>query len=192
MQCFDQRLSSFATESISKYRSIWINFFTCVCVCVCVCVSCSVVSDSLWPPWTIAHQASLSTGILQARILPIPFSRGLAWPRDQTQVSCIARWILYHLSHQGSPVSSHCNIVNIFVKKNQRAKNPFVLNEWPVSSNSFVLSHRTVRLTNWWHHWLDGHRVWASSGSWWWTGKLGVLQTTGLQRLRQDWATELS
>ena len=31
----------------------------CVCVCVCVCV-CSVVSDSLQPSWTIAHQASLS------------------------------------------------------------------------------------------------------------------------------------
>ena len=29
---------------------------------VCVCVSCSVVSDSLWPPWTVARQAPLSMG----------------------------------------------------------------------------------------------------------------------------------
>ena len=32
-------------------------------------------------------------GILQARIpelVAIPFSRGSSWPRDQTQVSCIA------------------------------------------------------------------------------------------------------
>ena len=33
--------------------------------------------------------------------------------------------------------------------------------------------------------------VWASSGSWWWTGKPGVLQSTGSQRLRHDWVTEL-
>ena len=35
-------------------------------------------------------------------------------------------------------------------------------------------------------------RVWASSRSWWWTGNPGVLQSLGLQRVRQDWATELS
>ena len=31
--------------------------------------------------------------------------------------------------------------------------------------------------------------VWASSGSWWWTGRPGVLQS---QRLRHDWVTELT
>ena len=34
--------------------------------------------------------------------------------------------------------------------------------------------------------------VWASSGSWWWTGKPGVLQSMESQRVRHDWATELS
>ena len=55
-------------------------------------VSHSVVSDTA-TPWTIAHQAPLSVGILQARILDyvaIPFSRGSSQPRDQTWVSCIA------------------------------------------------------------------------------------------------------
>ena len=33
---------------------------------------------------------------------------------------------------------------------------------------------------------------WASSRSWWWTGKPGVLQSIGLQRTRHDWATELT
>ena len=39
--------------------------------------------------WTIAHQAPLSMGILQARILEwgaISYSRGSSWPRDQTHV----------------------------------------------------------------------------------------------------------
>ena len=34
--------------------------------------------------------------------------------------------------------------------------------------------------------------VWASSGSWWWTGKPGVLQSMGLQRVGHSWATELN
>ena len=33
--------------------------------------------------------------------------------------------------------------------------------------------------------------VWVNSGSWWWTGRPGVLQSTGSQRVRHDWATEL-
>ena len=42
-----------------------------------------------------------------------------------------------------------------------------------------------------WHHRLDGHWVWASSGSWWWTGKSGVLQSVGCI-VQHDWATELN
>ena len=34
--------------------------------------------------------------------------------------------------------------------------------------------------------------VWGSSRSWWWTGKPGVLQSMGLQRVRQDWVMELT
>ena len=33
--------------------------------------------------------------------------------------------------------------------------------------------------------------VWVNSGSWWWTGKPGMLQSMGSQRVRHDWATEL-
>ena len=49
----------------------------------------SVVYDSA-TPWTVAHQAPLSKGILQARILEwvvISFSRASSQPRDQAQVS---------------------------------------------------------------------------------------------------------
>ena len=34
--------------------------------------------------------------------------------------------------------------------------------------------------------------VWASSGSWWWTGKSGVLQSMESQKVRHNWATELN
>ena len=32
--------------------------------------------------------------------------------------------------------------------------------------------------------------VWVNFGSWWWTGRPGVLQFMGLQRVGHDWATE--
>ena len=59
---------------------------------LCDVFSCSVVSHSA-TPWTVACQAPLSLGILQARILEqvaMPSSRETSQPRDQTQVSCIA------------------------------------------------------------------------------------------------------
>ena len=34
--------------------------------------------------------------------------------------------------------------------------------------------------------------IWASSGSWWWTRKPGMLQSMGLQRVGHDWETELN
>ena len=45
--------------------------------------------------------------------------------------------------------------------------------------------------------WLDGITdvmdwVWVDSGSWWWTGRPGVLWFMGLQRVRHDWETELN
>ena len=33
--------------------------------------------------------------------------------------------------------------------------------------------------------------VWVNSKSWWWTGRPGMLQSMGLQRVRYDWVTEL-
>ena len=34
--------------------------------------------------------------------------------------------------------------------------------------------------------------VWVNFKSWWWTGRPGMLQSMGLQRVRHDWATELN
>ena len=33
---------------------------------------------------------------------------------------------------------------------------------------------------------------WVGSRSWWWTGKPGMLESMGLQRVRHDWVTELT
>ena len=47
-----------------------------------------------------------------------------------------------------------------------------------------------------WDGWMESPTqwtwVWVGSGSWWCTGRRGVLQSMGSQRLGQDWATELN
>ena len=43
-----------------------------------------------------------------------------------------------------------------------------------------------------WHHQLKCIWVFASSRSWWWTGKPGMLQSMGSQIVRHNWATELN
>ena len=47
-----------------------------------------------------------------------------------------------------------------------------------------------------WEGWMavpiQSTRVWVNSGSWRWTGRAGVLQSMGSQRVRLDWATELN
>ena len=43
-----------------------------------------------------------------------------------------------------------------------------------------------MALLTWWT-W-----VWPSSRTWWWTGKPGMLQSMGSQKVRHNWATELN
>ena len=62
-----------------------------------MCVCCAVLDGSgvqlFATPWTVAHQAPLSMGLLQVKILEwvaMPSSRRSSQPRDQTQFSRIA------------------------------------------------------------------------------------------------------
>ena len=47
-----------------------------------------------------------------------------------------------------------------------------------------------------WHVWMASLNwwtwVWTRSGRWWWTGKPGMLQSMGSQRVRHDKVTELN
>ena len=65
----------------------------CGCVYMCVCVLVIQLCQTLCDPMDCSPPDSSVHGILQVRILEkvaIPFSRGSTWPRDETQVSCIA------------------------------------------------------------------------------------------------------
>ena len=74
-----------------------------ICVCVCVCVTGSHLSVCLCPtlfdPIDCSPSVSSVHGISHARLLEwvaISSSKGSSQPRDQTHISSIGRWILYH------------------------------------------------------------------------------------------------
>ena len=61
--------------------------------------TCQVMSYSFETPVDYSLPGFSVHGISQAKILEwvaISFSRGSSWKREQTHVSCIRRWILYH------------------------------------------------------------------------------------------------
>ena len=87
--------------------------------------------------------------------------------------------------------------------------------DWCWSWNSSTLATSCEELTHWkrpwcwegskaggegddkgWDGWMASPTrwtwVWVNSGSWWWTGRPGVLRFMGLQRVGHDWATELN
>ena len=91
----------------------------------------------------------------------------------------------------------------------------FLWQEWCWSWNSRTLATSCQELTHWkrlwcwealgaggegdnrgWDGWMASPTrwtwVWVNSGSWWWTGRPGVLRSIGSQRVRHDWVTELN
>ena len=87
--------------------------------------------------------------------------------------------------------------------------------DWRWSWNSNTLATSWEELTHWkrpwcwegsgaggegddrgWDDWMASLTgwawIWVNSGSWWWTGRPGVLQFMGSQRVGHDWATELN
>ena len=72
------------------------DLYTCQTTPVRAVLRQTVMSDSA-TPWTVAHQAPLSMGILWARILEwvaMPSSRGSSKPRDWSQVSITIHFLV--------------------------------------------------------------------------------------------------
>ena len=106
------------------------------------------------------------------------------------------RCILYQLSYQ---VNLKGNQSWIFIgRTDAEAETPIL---WPPDAKNWLTrkdpdADRGEGADRGWDGWMASPTwctwVWASSGSWWWTGKPGMLQSMGLQRVRYDWVTELT
>ena len=91
---------------------------------------------------------------------------------------------------------------DFFGRNDAKAETPVL---WPPHAKSWLTGKDSDAGRDWqqeekgttedemagWHHWLDGRES-EWTGSWWWTGRPGVLRFMGLQRVGHDWATELN
>ena len=86
---------------VYRLKLIWVHTDVCVLV--------TQLCLTLWDPMDCSQPGSSVQGILQARKLErvaIPFSRGSSWPRDRTQVSCMADSLLSEPPHIDEGYSS--------------------------------------------------------------------------------------
>ena len=90
-----------------------------------------------------------------------------------------------------------------FGRNDAKAATPVL---WPPHAKSWLIGKNSDAGRDWgqeekgttedemagWHHWLDGCEFEWTPGWMWWTGRPGVLQFMGSQRVGHDWATELN
>ena len=194
----------------------------CICVLSHVSIeSCEHivhVGHKQWPTWTIAHQAPLSMefSCKNTEVGCICYSRGSSWPRDWTHVSCtscIGRQISTLLPgklldcKKIQPVHPKGDQSWVFLGRTDVEAETSIF--WPLHAKSWLIGKDPDAGKDWgheekgttedemadWHQWTwltQWTWVWVDSGSWWWTGRPGVLQFMGSQRVGHDWATELN
>ena len=76
---------------------------------------------------------------------------------------------------------------------------------WPPHAKSWLIGKDLDAGRDWgqeeegttgWDGWMASLTrwtwVWVNSGSWWWTGRPGMLRFMGSQRVRHNWVTELN
>ena len=110
------------------------------------------------------------------------------WWSDGGKHKYIRRGVLCHsVTHLFlvKTILSHINLLYPFSNSLKCLENDFFF-----KTSEDIRGHRgwdglTASPTRW-------RRVWVDSGSWWWTGRPGVLQSMGSQRVRHDWATGLN
>ena len=74
---------------------------------------------------------------------------------------------------------------------------PFDVKNWliwrdPYAGEDWRWEEKNRRWDGWMASSTQWTRAWVGARNWWWTGKPGVLQPIGSQRIRHDWVTELN
>ena len=141
--------------------------------------------------------------LVKAMVFPVVMYWCESWTVKKAECWRIDAW--ESLGLQGDPTSPFW----------RRSALGFLWKEWCYSWNSSTLATSCEELTHWkrlwsweglgaggegddrgWDGWMTSPTqwtwVWVNSGSWWWTGRPGVLRFMGSQRVRHYWATELN
>ena len=122
---------------------------------------------------------------------------------DAFELWCWRRCLRVHWTAKGlKPLNPKGNQSWIFIGRTDAwAEMPIL---WPPDVKNWLIEEDPDAGKDWrqeekgmtgdemvgWHHWLNGLSFWVDSGSWWWTGRPGMLQSMGLQRVRHNWVTE--
>ena len=90
----------------------------------------------------------------------------------------------------------------LFGRNDAKAETPV---HWPPHEKSWLIGKDSDAGKDWgrrerddrgWDGWMASPIqwtwVWVNSGRWWWTGRPGMLQFMGPQRVGHDWAIELN
>ena len=99
------------------------------------------------------------------------------------------------------PVHPKGNQSRVFIGRTDAEAEAPIL--WPPNVKNWLIGKDPDAGQDWgrgrgdnrgWDSWMasltEWTWVWASFWNWWWTGKPGVLQPMGSQRVEHDWATE--
>ena len=157
-----------------------------------------------------------STKHLKGELTPILFSSSHVW---MWELDYKESWVPNNWCFWTVVLEKTLESLGLQEDSTSQSKRKSVLNihwkDWCWSWNSNTLATWCKELTPWkrpwcwerlmvgrerddrgWDGWMASPTrwtwVWASSGSWWWTGRPNVLQSMGSQRVRHEWVTELN
>ena len=122
------------------------------------------------------------------------------WRIDALELWCLRR-LLKFLGLQDQPVNPKGNQSWLFIGRTDAEAEATIL--WSPGVKNWLIGKDPDNREDWrqeekgrqrmkWLHGLTNSMdmSWESFRSWWWTGRPGMLQSMGLQRVGHDWATE--
>ena len=153
-------------------------------------------------PWTAAYQARPSMGFSRQEYwsgLPLPSpKKAECWGIDSFELWCWRRLLRVLWTARRSnqsflkEISSEYSLEGLMFKLNLQYFGHLM---WRTDSFEKTLmlgkiEGRRRGDDRGWDSWMASLTqwtwIWVNSGSWWWTGRPGVLQSMGLQRVRND------
>ena len=126
-----------------------------------------------WIPWTMK-----SGGLQSTRLLRV------SWTARRSNQSILKE------------ITPECSLEGLMLKLKPILCPPDELTHWKRPWWWERLKAGGERGDRGWNDWMASPTqwtwAWVNSGSWWWTGRPGVLQPMGSQRVGHDWVTELN
>ena len=148
--------------------------------------------------------------LVKAMVFPVVMYGCESWTIKKTEhwrIDAIELWYCRRLESpldckEIQPAHPKGNQSWIFIGRTDAEAEALIL--WPPDAKNWLIWKDPDAGKDWrqkekgmtgWDGWMASPTrwtwVWASSGCWWWTGKPGMLQAMGSQRVGHDWVTEL-